>query len=681
MTLASAPVASTAPATVLSVRNLSINAKAADGSVIQLVRDVTFDVYENEVLGIVGESGSGKSLTMLAVLGLLGPGLSIAGGSIVLRGQELTGLSFAELRKVRGKSVSIIFQDPLTTLNPVLKVGDQIAEAIRLHNPDKSKAEVAARVIELLKLVGIPNPERRATQFPNEFSGGMRQRVVIAMAMANEPDLLIADEPTTALDVTIQAQVMKVLAEVRARTGAAMVLITHDLGLVSEYADRLAVMYSGRVVEQAPGSKLFDTPEHPYTAGLIASLPKVDHKVASLYSIPGFVPDPRKRPAGCAFQPRCAIGKDRPECGASDPALRASDADRSVACHFSDVTPSWLSEQRALNAISAVQAPEDEAGTEIKSALKVTKLNKVFDVRGKTFRRHKLHALRDISFDLKSGKTLGIVGESGCGKSTLARVLLRLAEASGGEVYLNGEPFFTLRGQALRNKRKELQVVFQDPYSSLDPRMTIHEVIAEPLRISGNYSPERVNELLEYVGLPPEAGLRRSPEFSGGQRQRIAIARSLALNPDVLILDEAVSALDVSIQAQVINLLMKLQKDLGLTYVFISHDLSVVRHISDEVVVMYLGRIIEQGNTEDVFDNPSHPYTRALLAAIPQIGGKSDTDGLIAKGDLPNPMSPPSGCPFRTRCPIAVDKCAELEPVLTAHGKADHLAACHFAQA
>ncbi|WEJ58798.1 ABC transporter ATP-binding protein [Devosia sp. FJ2-5-3] len=681
MTLATAPAVSTAPATVLSVRNLSINAKAADGGVIELVRDVSFDVYENEVLGIVGESGSGKSLTMLAVLGLLGPGLSIAGGSIVLRGQELTSLSFAELRKVRGKSVSIIFQDPLTTLNPVLKIGDQIAEAIRLHNPKKSGAEIQARVIELLSLVGIPNPERRATQFPNEFSGGMRQRVVIAMAMANEPDLLIADEPTTALDVTIQAQVMKVLAEVRARTGAAMVLITHDLGLVSEYADRLAVMYSGRVVEQAPGSKLFDTPEHPYTAGLIASLPKVDQKVSALYSIPGFVPDPRKRPQGCAFQPRCAIGQNRPECSASDPALRATDSDRNVACHFAEVTPDWLAEQRALSAAPVDHVAANDADTQLKSALKVEHLNKVFNVRGKAFRPHKLHALRDISFDLKSGKTLGIVGESGCGKSTLARVLLRLAEASGGEVYLNGEPFFTLRGQALRNKRKELQVVFQDPYSSLDPRMTIHDVIAEPLRISGNYSRARVNELLEYVGLPPEAGLRRSPEFSGGQRQRIAIARSLALNPDVLILDEAVSALDVSIQAQVINLLMKLQKDLGLTYVFISHDLSVVRHISDEVVVMYLGRIIEQGKTEDVFDSPSHPYTRALLAAIPQIGGRSDTDGLIAKGDLPNPMNPPSGCAFRTRCPMAVELCAQSEPALVAHGKADHLAACHFARA
>ncbi len=664
---------------VLSVRNLSIDAKGADGNPIHLVQDVSFDVFKHEVLGLVGESGSGKSLTMLAVLGLLGPGLRIVSGSIVLRGQELTTMPFADLQKVRGKAVSIIFQDPLTTLNPVLRIGEQISEAIRLHNPGKSKSEVKARVIELLSLVGIPNPERRFSQFPNEFSGGMRQRVVIAMAMANEPDLLIADEPTTALDVTIQAQVMQVLAEVRARTGAAMVLITHDLGLVSEYAHRLAVMYSGRVVEQAPGEQLFADPKHPYTAGLIASLPQIDHKVASLYSIPGFVPDPRKRPSGCPFHPRCAIGRDRPECSAVDPALKEITPQRDVACHYYQETPAWLAEQRDVNAIPADMAEATNNDGEV--VLKVSHLDKVFNIGGAAFKSYKLRALRDINFDLRSGKTLGIVGESGCGKSTLARVLLRLSDASGGDVYLNGAPLFKLHGNALRQRRRDLQVVFQDPYSSLDPRMKIHDVIAEPLRIAGSYKPERVNQLLEHVGLPPEAGQRRSPEFSGGQRQRIAIARSLALNPDVLILDEAVSALDVSIQAQVINLLVQLQKDFGLTYVFISHDLSVVRHISDEVMVMYLGRVIEQGATEDVFDRPAHPYTRALLAAIPQIGGKSDKEGLIAKGDLPNPMNPPSGCAFRTRCPMAQPLCAEKEPPLIAHGHPRHESACHFAQA
>ncbi|WP_323014217.1 oligopeptide/dipeptide ABC transporter ATP-binding protein, partial [Devosia sp.] len=423
--------------TILSVRDLSIDAQAADGSPIHLVQNVSFDVYEHEVLGLVGESGSGKSLTMLAVLGLLSSGLRIVSGSIRLRGQELTTLSFAELQKVRGKAVSIIFQDPLTTLNPVLRIGAQIAEAVRLHNPGKSKAEVHARVIELLTLVGIPNPERRFSQYPNEFSGGMRQRVVIAMAMANEPDLLIADEPTTALDVTIQAQVMQVLAEVRARTGAAMVLITHDLGLVSEYADRLAVMYSGRIVEQAPGEQLFNDPRHPYTAGLIASLPQITHKVAALYSIPGFVPDPRKRPSGCPFHPRCAIGQNRPQCSGTNPVLHSTDAHRAVACHFPEETPAWLSNQRTTDAEPAETGPggSEENG---KVVLSVKNLQKVFHIGGGFFRSHKLHALRDISFDLLAGKTLGIVGESGCGKSTLARVLLRLADASGGDVYLNG---------------------------------------------------------------------------------------------------------------------------------------------------------------------------------------------------------------------------------------------------
>ncbi|MBN9305464.1 MAG: hypothetical protein BGO82_03140 [Devosia sp. 67-54] len=667
---------------VLSVHNLCIEVKTPDGERVELVRDVSFDVNEHEVLGLVGESGSGKSLTMLAVLGLLGSGLRIVSGSIRLRGQEITNLSFHEMQKIRGKAVSIIFQDPLTTLNPVLRVGKQVAEAIRLHNPDKGEAEIKARVIELLSLVGIPNPERRYSQFPNEFSGGMRQRVVIAMAMANEPDLLIADEPTTALDVTIQAQVMEVLAEVRARTGAAMVLITHDLGLVSEYADRLAVMYSGRIVEQAPSAELFASPRHPYTAGLIASLPQLERKVETLYSIPGFVPDPRKRPTGCAFAPRCAIANGRPLCLSQSPDLESIGANRAVACHYSAETAAWSTAYQAKLENVATETPlpvrKQGDGTTV---LRASNLSKVFTVRGKGLQRSKLYALRNVSFDLKAGKTLGIVGESGSGKSTLARVLLRLAEAGGGEVYLNGSPLFSLRGRELRQRRRDLQVVFQDPYSSLDPRMKIHDVIAEPLRIAGSYSAERVNQLLEHVGLTAAAGQRRSPEFSGGQRQRIAIARSLALNPDVLILDEAVSALDVSIQAQIINLLKKLQQDLGLTYVFISHDLSVVRHICDEIAVMYLGRVIEYASTEAVFSTPAHPYTRGLLAAIPRIGMWPHGKGLLARGDLPNPMKPPSGCAFRTRCPMATALCAENEPVLSDHAETSHLSACHFALA
>lgn len=661
---------------VLSVRNLSIEVPGAHGPV-RLVDDVSFDVREHEVFGIVGESGSGKSLTMLAVLGLLAPPLKIVSGSIKLRGRELTDLTFDHMRAIRGKAMAIVFQDPMTTLNPVLRVGKQIGEAVRLHNPDLSKQEIKARVLELLKLVGIPNPEKRYSQFPNEFSGGMRQRVVIAIAMANEPDLLIADEPTTALDVTIQAQVMSVLAEVRERTGAAMVLITHDLGLVAETADRMAVMYGGRMMETAPARKLFIQPEHPYTAGLIASLPRVDREVKELYSIPGFVPDLANRPTGCVFHPRCAMSNGRVTCREQKPLLHDTTSDSAVACHYSGETADWRdAQERAVQIVDKKAESKADAATPI---LKVDHLRKEFQVGISLFgQAQRLKALRDISFELPRGRTLGLVGESGCGKSTLARVLLRLLDASGGDVFLNGEPFMQLRGTRLRSSRRHLQVVFQDPYSSLDPRMTIHEVIGEPLRIHGQYSVERIHELLAHVGLTPDAGRRRPPEFSGGQRQRIAIARALALNPDVLILDEAVSALDVSIQAQIINLLKKLQDEMGLTYVFISHDLSVVRHISDEVAVMYLGRIIEHGPVRDVFETPLHPYTQALLSSIPRPENHGGAGRIVLGGDLPNPLSPPPGCAFRTRCFRAVEDCARIEPPLTSSDGTDHLSACLF---
>jgi peptide/nickel transport system ATP-binding protein len=574
--------------------------------------------------------------------------------------------------------MSIVFQDPLTSLNPVLRIGAQIGEAVQLHNPGMTAAQVRERGIDLLRLVGIPNPERRYSQFPNEFSGGMRQRVVIAIAMANEPDLLIADEPTTALDVTIQAQVMDVLAEVRQRTGAAMVLITHDLGLVAENADRIAVMYAGRMMEEAPAREIFQSPSHPYTAGLIASLPQLDHRVETLYSIPGFVPDLTNRPAGCVFHPRCAIGEGRTPCRTERPALAQTESGRRVACHHHGETAAWQREQLAKMAAPASTEPKDMSGRPTEPLLVAENLEKTFHVRGGFFRRQKLHALKDVSFSLRPGTTLGVVGESGCGKSTLAKVLLRLLDASGGDVYLNGKRFFQERGLSLRRARRNLQVVFQDPYSSLDPRMKVHEIVAEPLRINGGYSPERVNELLAHVGLTPEAGLRRPPEFSGGQRQRIAIARALALHPDVLILDEAVSALDVSIQAQVVNLLKELQAELHLTYVFISHDLSVVRHISDEVVVMYLGRVVEAGEVDQVFDRPAHPYTRALLDAIPNPGRRGDDERFSARGDLPDPMHPPTGCKFRTRCPLAREACAESDPELILREGTDHPSACHF---
>ncbi len=670
------PAAAVDHSVVLSVRNLTVEAPGHNGPV-RLVDDISFDVHRNEVFGIAGESGSGKSVAMLAVLGLLPAPLRMVSGQVLLRGRDIAKLSFEAMRSIRGKNLAIVFQDPMTTLNPVLKIGVQIGEAVRLHNPGMSRQQVDSRVIELLTLVGIPNPERRVLQFPNEFSGGMRQRVVIAIAMANEPDLLIADEPTTALDVTIQAQVMRVLAEVRQRTGAAMVLITHDLGLVAETADRMAVMYGGRMMETAPAAELFSDPLHPYSGGLIASLPRVDREVKELFSIPGLMPDPSDRPAGCVFYKRCGLAQGRAECSTHTPSLEMVGSGRASACHFSHETRAW---REALEREMATPPSADEQRTPGEPILKVSGLCKDFYVGSRFFGgAQRLRALRDISFELPKGRTLSIVGESGCGKSTLARVLLRLFDATGGGVFINGERFMELSGPRLRAKRRNLQVVFQDPYSSLDPRMTIHEVVAEPLRIHGLYNAERVQELLAHVGISQAASQRRPSELSGGQRQRVAIARALALNPDILILDEAVSALDVSIQAQIINLLKSLQAEFLLTYIFISHNLAVVRHISDDVAVMYLGSVVEQGPVRQIFDSPAHPYTQALLSSIPKPEARADEGRIVLAGDLPNPLAPPSGCTFRTRCFRATEECSRSEPALEARTAPDHLSACHYA--
>jgi peptide/nickel transport system ATP-binding protein len=664
---------------ILSVRDLVIEVPGKDG-LIRLVDGASFDVFPHEVFGIVGESGSGKSMTMLAVMGLLPAPIRMTSGEVILRGQRLTDLSFEQMRTVRGKSMSMIFQDPMTSLNPVLRIGTQIAETIRLHNRMLSKSQVRARAIELLGLVGIPDSERRFDQFPNEFSGGMRQRAMIAIAMANDPDLLIADEPTTALDVTIQAQVLEVLANIRARTGAAMVLITHDLGLVAETADRVAVMYGGRMMERADVGATFSEPRHPYTVGLISSLPRLGENVAELYSIPGQVPNLAKRPPGCVFHPRCGLSNGRAACRETVPEFRAIGPEHRAACHFAEETVQWA---RAIAPPpSKAERPAPSNPSTAKSALKVERLSKSFNIRRRRGWGHdKLRAVRDVSFTLTKGRTLGLVGESGCGKSTLGRLILRLIDPSTGAIWLTGDDITTLKSSFLRPKRRDLQVVFQDPYASLDPRMTIHEVIAEPLRINNRYEPSRIVELLTAVGLSAEVAQRRPTEFSGGQRQRIAIARALALGPDVLILDEAVSALDVSIQAQVINLLKDLQNKLELSYLFISHDLSVVHHISDDVAVMYLGRLVEFGKRDDVFNTPAHPYTQALLSAIPIPDPERarSNQKIVLSGDLPNPLSPPSGCAFRTRCFKATEHCAQVEPELTARTAPGHLSACHYA--
>ena len=666
---------------ILSVRDLVVEVPTGERCT-RLLDRVSFDVYPHEVLGIVGESGSGKSMTMLAVMGLLPSPIRMVGGQVQLFGEDIAGLSFDRMRAIRGRRISMIFQDPMTSLNPVLRIANQIGEAIALHQSDMPSSRIRSRIVDLLELVGIPDAARRANQFPHEFSGGMRQRAMIAMAIANDPALLIADEPTTALDVTIQAQVMEVLAHARARTGAAMILITHDLGLVADSANRVAVMYGGRIVEESTVEKVFPNSRHPYTAGLLASLPRIDRRRAELYSIPGQVSDLRKQPSGCTFHPRCGLGGERKTCIETLPELIATGDNHRVACHFWQETAAWAQREAEDNRSQIVAPIRAHVAKDAPFTLKVDNLHKTFKIRrSRGFGSDRLSAVGGVSFELKQGQTLGLVGESGCGKSTLGRVILGLHDATYGSVILKGRNISGMKPRTLRLLRRHMQVVFQDPYASLDPRLTAGEIIAEPLRINRMYRPERVIELLREVGLGPESALRQPSEFSGGQRQRIAIARALALNPDLMVLDEAVSALDVSIQAQVINLLKKLQEKLGLAYLFISHDLSVVRHISDHVAVMYLGKIVEIGEREQIFDAPSHPYTQALLSAIPHPDpGGSGGQRIILKGDLPNPLKPPSGCAFRSRCFKAQAICASEEPRLVRPAATDHPTACHFAE-
>ncbi|MFG3226955.1 dipeptide ABC transporter ATP-binding protein [Kitasatospora sp. NPDC048194] len=700
---------------LLAVRDLRVDFTGPHGPV-PAVRGVDLTLRRGETLGIVGESGSGKSVTALSVLGLL-PGTARVSGSVRLDGRELVGLPGRELAAIRGRRVAMVFQDPLSAFTPVYRIGDQIAEAVRIHQ-DVDKAAARRRAVELLDLVGIPAPDRALDSYPHEFSGGMRQRAMIAMAVANEPDILLADEPTTALDVTIQAQVLDVLRTAQRETGAALVLVSHDLGVIAGTADRVAVMYAGRVVETAEVDELFAAPRHPYTLGLIGALPRLDGSGGALVPIPGAPAPMAELPPGCPFAARCPLAEER--CTAAEPALegapeparegaasaglaseRAASAgpgEHLAAC----VRSAELAERRPApgEVYPVPELPTPVAGGDRASrapVLSVSGLGKTFPLlKGTVFKRKvgEVYAVDGVDLDLREGETLGLVGESGSGKSTTLFELLKLGAPETGRIELLGRDTARLTRAEAHRLRAGLQIVFQDPMASLDPRMPIGDIIAEPLRAQHAPHEEiarRVPELLRQVGLDPEHTERYPHQFSGGQRQRVSIARALAVRPKLLVLDEPVSALDVSIQAGVLNLLQSLKAELGLSYLFVSHDLSVIRHLADRVSVMYLGRTVEQGEVSAVFDRPRHPYTRALLSAVPlpDPAAERARDRILLAGDPPSPTERRTGCAFRTRCPLyarlpetARVRCERERPALDAdRAGADHQAACHHPEA
>ncbi|BBX86695.1 dipeptide ABC transporter ATP-binding protein [Mycolicibacterium aubagnense] len=609
-------------APLLEVRDLTVSFQTADEDV-SAVRGMNFHIAPGEVLALVGESGAGKSATAMAVVGLL-PEHAQVTGSVTLQGKQLVGLDDAAMSEVRGRVIGTVFQDPMSALTPVYTVGDQIAEALRVHDRSVGRQAARKRAVELLELVGIKQPEVRAKAFPHELSGGERQRVVIATAIANDPDLIICDEPTTALDVTVQAQILDVLRTARDVTGAGVLMITHDLGVVAEFADRAMVMYAGRAVETAPVANLYRDRVMPYTVGLLGSVPRLDAPQGSrLVPIPGSPPSMAGLAPGCPFAPRCPLADD--DCRAAEPPLLEVGPGHAAACiHTDQVTGRSAAEIYGVATEPEVVA-DDDADRPV--VLVVSDLVKTFKLSGGMLRRTvgELRAVDHVSLQLRQGRTLGIVGESGSGKTTTLHQILNLTAPQSGSITVLGHDVAGLNRDTRRELRGDLQVVFQDPVAALDPRLPVFDVLAEPLRVGTfdkNRIEDRVSELLGIVGLRHEDAARYPAEFSGGQKQRIGIARALARQPKILALDEPVSALDVSIQAGIINLLLDLQQRFDLSYLFVSHDLSVVRHLAHTVAVMYKGAVVEQGDAAQIFRDPQDPYTQRLLSAVPQPGGE-----------------------------------------------------------
>ncbi len=627
------------------------------GLPVRAVDGLSLTLERGETFALLGESGCGKSMTALSIMRLLPDAGRIVSGEIMLDGQNLLKLPEIAMRTVRGRRVAMIFQEPALSLNPVLTVGEQIAEVLDRHSNLRGE-EAKKRVLELLDAVGIPDAARRYREYPFQLSGGMKQRVMIANALAGEPDLLIADEPTTALDVTIQAQVLYLIRDLQKRTGMAILLITHDLGVVSQMAHKVAVMYAGQIVETAQAQEFFANPAHPYSRKLFASLPNADKRTGRLAVIKGTVPPLNREFQGCRFAERCDFAWNK--CREIDPDWSTASRGHVVRCHlYSEGKAQAVAASAANGAVSrssAVVEPTD--------LLKVSDLKVYFPVHKGLFKRVAgyVKAVDGVTLEIKKSHTLALVGESGCGKTTVGKGILQLVPVTAGSVRYNGIDLTRLGRSELRARRSEFQIIFQDPYSSLNPRMRVSDIIEEgmtalAIATSAEERARRVDMLLEQVGLPTEMKQRYPHEFSGGQRQRISIARALAVNPKLIICDEPTSALDVSVQAQILNLLKELQDKLGLAYLFITHNISVVEYLAHEVAVMYLGRIVETGRMEEVLNHPRHPYTRALLSAVPVIDRATKREIIRLQGDLPSPLNPPSGCHFHPRCPEVMPEC------------------------